>query len=1274
MNYYTKTILQILLAVFITVEVTAQDWVWSHHFNTSQASLLTGLAADSDMNLFVTGQFKSDIDLGGGSDLAKLGSVDMFLAKYDSSGAYSMNLHAYSTGGKVRPKNVVIDHNNDIIVTGFYTGAVEGDLALDKPANGKFNAFVAKYNGTTYALEWADTINGPSDIKAQYVSVDPIGNIYITGVSDSTITVGDSTFYSSNNHEHCYIAKFSSGGDFQWASQVQTSGDDCKFIEISSPVADKIYVAGYFTDTLYAEDIKIWSSYNDNNGVILKYDGSGQPLWARMMGGAGFDRCNGIDTDSDGNVYATGYITGEAVFDSLGNGSQESSKLISEGGFDIFVAKYTDSGRLKWKQRHGGAGDDIGFGAYVFENLIQFAGYFSDTFQFNNSAMETEGLGDQDAAFFVVDTEGNAISGHSVQGSAFDYSELLTYDNAGNTYMGLVFKSPSLQIGDSIYANGNPTTPQNNGTFGKYQFEFTAFWKNHTNVSCNGGNDGTLEVSSYFGTGPYTYEWSSPDTSVIEFDDSLAYNLMPGDYMVTVTDVNTKEATTSLFTISEPSPIVLEIDSTNLSCYQSNDGTITLTNISGGTSPYAYAWSGPSGSNPTEPNQTNLTAGTYTLLVTDKNLCTKTTEVTLTEPEALFFGEVVVEMETPDGSMNGSIDLDVTGGTLDYTYAWVKDDVDSLIGRVNDTLLNIAEGIYKAYVTDANACQADTLITVPGATLRVSMIGSNELCFGDNSGSAYATVTSGRKGFDFTFAFEDSEGTTIIATNDTIIDNLQPGKYYVTVTEDGGEARSIMDSVIIEAASEIVLSSTTDSVSCYGGANGVVNLTVLGGESPYTYLWTNDAETKNIVNVEAGVYTVTVTDNNNCSVELGNVVSQPDSMAITFIVVDAIQCFGDVGGAIRADVLGGNAPYRLEWNDSRFQTGHTASDLVSGIYEVMVTDAKNCTNTDSYELEEPELLVMESIDSMHVSCVNAADGRIMVTMAGGTEPYQYNWSGDLPDTNIVEDLSAASYTLSVNDAHGCIVESVEVVIEQPEVALALVEDGDKHLDNLCNGDTDGSVTVIASGGWEGAYEYSLDKDAWKAEADFTSIAAGAYMVYVQDANACIDSVASTITEPTQITITSEEVNDDVITVVATGGTGALSYLLNGEGTPQATGVFEDLENGNYYVEVDDENLCGPVRSGDLVVTTIGVGYSIEDASSIYPNPSNGLFNLTFIAPESGAYDIELFSLNGVRVYSDNFYAIAGETKVLEIDLLDASSGVYLIQLNGMVLNTKLVLE
>lgn len=649
----------------------SQDWLWSRHFKTSQPSVIAGLELDANNNVFVTGQFKASTNIGPGLNLTpiKANNTDFFLVKYNTNNVHQWHVQlANSTvAAKVNAKNVVLDASGNPIVCGFFDHSINYGVGTTIPIYkvGTADIFLAKYSGTNGSEIWINRAAwGPADVKAQWVAIAPDGNIYLTGVSTDTVYFTGDTLTAGGGKVINFIAKYNSSGNFIFATQINYSSTDVtlnKFVEISVASSDEIYMGGFFAGTIEVGGITLNSVTSDReDAVLLKFNGSGEVQWARQAGGIYDDRCNGVSTDIYGNVYLIGYVTTSAKLDSTGNGTLDSSPLITKGAEDMLVAKYNKNGRLFWKKVNGDAGMDKGYGAFIHENIVMFAGNFAGSVTFNNTTITSPSTSNQDPGFFVYDVDGNAITAKSIAGDDNnDRTELITYDNNGNTYVGGYFTSTHLTVGDSVFTNGIPGN--NNAFIAKYHNPFSATFTSIKNVACNGGSDGKLIVTPYFGVGPYTYQWSP---NVISPIDSAALDLTAGTYSVTITDSRDSTALTSLV-LSQGSAINMGFAKTNLNCYQSADGAINLT-VSGGTPSYTYNWTGVSGYVPTAEDQTGLSAGWYKVTVTDHVGCSKNDSAIITQPDKILFGTSVVTKPATSGSYTGQIDVNLSGGTPSF--------------------------------------------------------------------------------------------------------------------------------------------------------------------------------------------------------------------------------------------------------------------------------------------------------------------------------------------------------------------------------------------------------------------------------------------------------------------------------------------------------------------------------------------------------------------------------------------------------------------------------
>ena len=665
----------------------------------------------------------------------------------------------------------------------------------------------------------------------------------------------------------------------------------------------------------------------------------------------------------------------------------------------------------------------------------------------------------------------------------------------------------------------------------------------HVNILCNGGNNGSIDLTVSGGVSPYTYAWTGGATTQ---DRS---GLTAGTYTVTVTDANTCTKTLSTI-ITEPAAIVLTATHVNVLCNGGSTGSIDL-NVTGGTGAYTYSWTGGA----TTQDRSGLTVGTYTVTVTDANACTKTLSTTITQPTALVLTETHVNILC-NGAATGSIDLTVSGGTGAYTYSWMG-------GATTQDRSGLVAGTYTVTVTDANACTKtlSATITEPAASISLTETHVNVLCNGASTGSIDLTVSGGVS--PYTYAW--TGGAT---TQDR--SGLAAGTYTVTVTDVNTCTKTL--STIITEPSALVLTETHVNVLCNGSSTGSIDLTVSGGTGAYTYSWTGGATTQDISGLVAGTYTVTVMDANACTKTLSTTITQPTALSLTETHVNVL-CNGNSTGSIDLSVSGGTGAYTYFWTGGI--TTQDRSGLVAGTYTVTVTDANACTKTLSTTITEASTVVLTETH-VNVLCNGASTGSIDLTVSGGVSPYTYAWTGGAT-TQDRSGLSAGIYTVTVTDANACTKTLSATITEATVVVLT-----ETHVNVLCNGSSTGSIDLTVSGGVS-PYTYSWTGGA--TTQDRTGLSAGTYTVTVTDANACTKTLSATITQPSLIVLSTTQVNvlcngnsTGSIDLTVSGGTGAYTYSWTGGFTTQDR---SGLAAGTYFVTVTDGNACTKTLSATI---------------------------------------------------------------------------------------------
>jgi gliding motility-associated-like protein len=386
-----------------------------------------------------------------------------------------------------------------------------------------------------------------------------------------------------------------------------------------------------------------------------------------------------------------------------------------------------------------------------------------------------------------------------------------------------------------------------------------------TNVTCYGQNNGAIDLTATGGTLLYTYNWNNglfttPDIS----------NLVAGNYIVNITDGNGC-VYDSTFTITQPNQALqLQTSQVNLNCQNGNNGFVDLS-VSGGSQPYTYLWS----SGQTTEDIFNLTAGLYSVAVTDQNGCTETSSLTLTEPVIPFELTATISDAICFGSASGSIDLSVSGGMAPFTFIWSNN-------ASSEDLTNIIAGTYDVVVLDANGCQANALFIVsqPTFALQASYQVVNVACSANETGSIDVSTFGGVAPYVFLW-------NTGASTED--LNNLGAGNYSLSITDASGCQLSL--SINIQAPSfPLQTNPVVTNVSCHGENDGEINLIVTGGNTPYTFLWSSGQNTALIDSLIADTYSVVVTDANGCENNLTIPVSQPSMINTNFGVSSNFVC------------------------------------------------------------------------------------------------------------------------------------------------------------------------------------------------------------------------------------------------------------------------------------------------------------------------------------------------------------------------------------------------
>lgn len=757
-----------------------------------------------------------------------------------------------------------------------------------------------------------------------------------------------------------------------------------------------------------------------------------------------------------------------------------------------------------------------------------------------------------------------------------------------------------------------------------------------TDASCNGGSDGSADVNIADGTPPYTTVWTHGPTS-----EDLTGVLAAGTYTLDVTDDNGCQVSEGV-TINEPTAISITPSATDALCNGGSDGEVDAT-ASGGTGALTYEWFDGATSVGTMANVTGLPTGTYDIVVTDANSCTETTSITINEPTAI--GLTPGSVNSNCGQADGEVSVVATGGTVatDYTYLW-EDATPASVGTTA-SVTGLLAGTYAVTVTDDNGCTEATTATISDAgapSLSETHIDVN--CNGSFDGSIDITTTGGS--LPFTYSWIGPNGFT--STNQDI-NLLEAGQYDITATDNVGCIATL--SITINEPPIVTVSPSSADALCNGSANGSVDATSGGGTGAITYEWYDDALLTNNIGtgsaqtgLAAGTYYVEATDVNGCAANASITVGEPDAITVNTTATDANCGLAD-GTVSVTGSTGGSGTYVSEvWIDASSNPVADINAVPSGSYTVTVTDDQGCTGTSVQGVNDLVGPTLNLISAASASCNGYCDGTATIAAVGGTPTYVYTWNpapGTGQGTPSVTGLCAGNYNVSVSDDNGC-TDNIVVTILEPAPLVASITG---NTDVTINGASDGTATAAAVGGTP-AYTYEWYNGCppgatiGQTAAGATGLAAGDYSVIVQDSKGCLDTVCTTITEPTTITIvetitdvTCFNGTDGEISIVVSGGVPGYTYAWFDAATSTAIGqtgiTATGLAAGDYYVVVTDQNGATQQSSNYTVgqptqlnlTTTVTSDYNGSDISCF--GACDGTADVTVTggtAPYSYAWD------------------------------------------------------
>ncbi|MBN4081554.1 SprB repeat-containing protein, partial [bacterium AH-315-C07] len=763
-----------------------------------------------------------------------------------------------------------------------------------------------------------------------------------------------------------------------------------------------------------------------------------------------------------------------------------------------------------------------------------------------------------------------------------------------------------------------------------------------TNVTCNGGSDGTFCATitaggNTFSGGQYIYSWSTGAS--IKAVSACLNNLAIGSYVLTVID-SLGCRITYPFNIIEPTAFTLATGFTNPSCNGGSNGTVSITAT--GATPYSpgqyiYQWAAPISTRDSGVSSTiiNLGAGTYSVTVTDSLGCDTNFSFTLVNP-AGFNAQVIKVRPTCNSSSDGSIRVSMSGATpynpKQYIFDWPaqaqRDSSDTTL------IVGLVAGTYTVTITDSLGCDTFMAIVLTAPGLFTLDTGTTiTTCFNGNDGTASATVTGGGTAYSggaFIYKWATSPIQRDSAAFSTAT-GLAAGTVTLTVTDSLG-CDTVLTFTIREPAVFTFQTGNTPA-SCNGGTDGTASVTVSGGTTfsggQYRYSWSNGTldtgSTSTITGLLAGNYCVTITDSLGCDTFTCITVLNPSKIT-TNISRRRPSCIGDNDGTLSVTATGATpyipGQYIYQWVTPPAQRDSgvfsTIVALAAGNYTVTITDSLGCDTVATFTLPDPPVITIDS-SKISPACNGNNNGSVTVTGQGGvpfvSSKYIYSWASPLQkDTGVfstITGLVAGTYTVTVTDSLGCDT-FFTLTLAQP--SLFILDTGRTHVS--CNGGNNGTASATATGavsfsGGTYYYYWSNGQKDTATTSTITGLTAGTYCVTITDSLACDTTICVTVKQPTDFSITSGKTNVSC----NSGSNGSICVTVTGA-TPFTAG------GNKYYFHWGPPSLTKDTSGSACLTGLIAGTYTVTILDSL-----NCDTVLTFVLTEPTSYSVDIGSTN-----------------------------------------------
>jgi hypothetical protein len=713
-----------------------------------------------------------------------------------------------------------------------------------------------------------------------------------------------------------------------------------------------------------------------------------------------------------------------------------------------------------------------------------------------------------------------------------------------------------------------------------------------TNATCGQAN-GAFTCNATGGVSPLQYKLNTGS-----FVSSGTFsNLNAGSYSLTVKDANGCTVSTTVFVNSSAGPSLSAPNSTNVSCFNGSDGSITLSST-GGTGTVQYSINN-GVTYQTSGIFTGISAGTYLCSVRDNAGCLSFGSVIITQGQELNLSATSTK-PTCFGENDGSISVVSTGGTGSRTYS-----LNGINYQSSPSFTDLVAGTYTVYVRDITSCvkTLSVVITQPTPlTVNHTKIGAS--CYSSSNGSIQMVASGGISPY-----FYSIDGINFESTG--LFENLPAGMYGIT-TRDNNNCQRV-DSISVTQPIQITAVVNTTNATCTS-SNGSIMVVASGGSgSNFQYSSDGVTFTSNglFSGLDAGTYFIVIKDGLNCKSTVSGVVASSGGPTIASSTSQNISCNGGSDGSITiSSVTGGTGTLQYSKNGINFQTSPVFPALSAGNYIIQVKDANGCIDTIAKTLTQPNAFLVVT-STTNVLCHGAETGVVNVSASGGAGFFVYSINNGFSyqSGSTFNNLSAGSYTVIIKDAANCSTTKNFLITEPSPIHV-----NSSVLNVSCYGADDGEIAVVATGG-VAPFLYSISQGTFSSNGLFDSLPGDLfYLLQVKDANNCIINVYRFVNEPALINLSA-----DISDVTCAGGdNGSILVSVTGGFAPylydwsnESIGALNaNLSAGTYVLTVTDHNGCdgSQIYVVDEPNSPLVINANITDASSI--TSANGAIDIT----------------------------------------------------------------